>query len=197
MSPVKASHGFSTRCLFHVGTQTEVVDTQEDGKSTTDSVSQGDDVGHTEVSDEREVSFVIGVGLEGGTLLLFLGDGSSLMDGRECKRSTWVGVGEKVRGVHQTYLAREGFRVLVTQLRHLLRHGGVVVVFGWLRWVQLPDVRVHTGVDVQYSLELVDKSKANRSDVESQVLESHRNVKEARFSFHQKRHKGKRVTNER
>ena len=78
VSPVQAPHGFLTRCSAHVGAQAEVMDAQKDAQSTTHGVAEGDDVGHSKVSDEREVTLVIGIGFEGGLLFPLFGDRGAL-----------------------------------------------------------------------------------------------------------------------
>lgn len=76
--PVQTPHGLGTRCSAHIGAQAEIVDAQEDAQGATNGVSEGDDVGHSKVSDEGKVTFIVGVGFQSGLFLPFLGDGGAL-----------------------------------------------------------------------------------------------------------------------
>ena len=85
MSPVETPHCLRTRSLLQVGTQTEVMDAQEDAQGTADRVTERDDVGHSEVSNEGKVTLIVGVGFQSSTLFsLFSDRGSLAEEERKC-----------------------------------------------------------------------------------------------------------------
>lgn len=90
MSPVKTPHGLSTGSLLQVGTQAEVVDAQKDAQGTANRVTERDDVGHSEVSNEGKVTLIISVGFQSSTLFSLFSDGGTLVDTkRQAIRFLW------------------------------------------------------------------------------------------------------------
>lgn len=82
MRPIQHPNRPIARRIRQIRCQAQVVDAEVDAGYPRGGITEGDDIGGTEVADEGKVAGIVGVGFEGFGLVrafAFFGDGSALL----------------------------------------------------------------------------------------------------------------------